>query len=529
MRIVLKHWKWLALLAVVPLLVGVAGAGWWAMDPHTAAAGDRVFVPATRGDLRLELAVAATLQAVDNVDINCPVRGQNTIVEIIAEGTRVKAGDVICRLDSNEWEQKVEEATIVVKGAEGEEVWAREQLALQQSTDEASIGEAKVEVMLAELSLAEFEQGERPAALSKARRAVEMAEIARDKAQEDYNLARTMLTRGFVTAAEVKEKHRLFLQADGELEEKQTDLHVLAEYKHVKQQAELTNTLEQARLKLERSEREARSNLRQKESDLQAKQQTLLVHRRQLELAQKQFEACTIRAPADGMVVYSTTVEPSWRNDGPLQVGSQVFEGRLLIRLPNLSRMKAVAPVSEHRIAQVRVDSQDPITALVTLPGYDKPFPGRVVKKAVMPSSESFWSGDNKQYPVDVELDEVPLDAKPGATCQATLVLRVVPDVVMIPTNCLWRRGEEAFVFVPMTGAHGAAGSLEARRVGVGAVSDTHCEITEGLAEGEPVLSLEVGQGGRLLEALGISETGTDMDATTRPDMTANLADPTDN
>lgn len=513
MRIVLNNWKWLALLAVVPLLIGAAGAGWWALGSGVAGPGNRVFVQATRGDLRIELTVAATLQAVENVDINSPVRGQSTIVEIIPEGTQVKAGDVICRLDSTEWEQKVEEATIAVEGAEGEEIWAREQLALQQSTDDAAISAAKVEVLLAELSLAEFEEGERPAALSKAKRAVEMAEIARDKAQEDYNLSRTMLTRGFVTAAEVKEKHRLFLQAEGELEEKQTDLVVLSEYKHVKQQAELSSKLKQAKLKLERSEREAKSNQTQKQSDLQAKQQTLLVHRRQLELAQEQFAACTVKAPADGMVIYSTTVEPSWRNDGPLQVGTQVFEGRLLIRLPNLARMKAVAPVSEHRIAEVRVDEENPITALVTLPGYDRSFPGRVTKKAVMPSSESFWNEDNKQYPVDVELDEMPPDAKPGASCQVTLVLQIVPDVVMIPNNCLWRRGDEAFVFVERKGA---AGDLEARRVKVGAISDTHCEIIEGLAEGEAVLSLEVGQGGSLLETWGSDDSSADGNATTQ-------------
>ena len=489
------------LLALLVAAAAVAGGGWWAWQKQflSEPAKARVYEPVVRRTLDVTLTTTGELQAIENTDIVCPVRGQNTIVEIVPEGTSVKEGDVLCRLDSSQWQTRVEEATIGVRGAEGDVTWAKEQLALQESESAGKLQEAEVALRLAKLSWEEFDKGTRPAEQAKSQRALEMSKIARDKAEDDYNRVRALLTRGFTTAAEVKEKQRLFLQAEGAYSEAETEYELLNQYKHAKQEAELTNKLEQAQAALDRAETEAASNLNQKKSDLLAKEQKLSVFQRQLENSQKDLDACTILAPSDGMVIYATSVQQYYMSDGPLQVGTQIYEGRLLIRLPNLNGMKAVASVGEHRINEVRIDAQSPLVADVKIPGYRELVRGTVTKKGIMPAQSNFYS-ESKQYPVDIELLDFPPEVKPGTSCEATILIDSLPDVLVAPLNCVWRDGDEAWVFVQDPAAEGG---LAARPITLGAMSETHCEIIDGVAEGDRLLGLVAGEGAKLLSDLG--------------------------
>ena len=148
---VLRRWMRGWLLLMVPLLVAAGGGAWWGWSWLSASKGDRghTFVPVTRADLDLTINAAGRLEAMSNVDIMNPVAGRARIVEIVEEGKLVKKGDVICRMDATEWEQKVEEATIAVQGAEGEVTGATEQVAIQESENASKVETADVELRLA--------------------------------------------------------------------------------------------------------------------------------------------------------------------------------------------------------------------------------------------------------------------------------------------------------------------------------------------------------------------------------------------
>jgi hypothetical protein len=73
----------------------------------------------------------------------------------------------------------------------------------------------------------------------------------------------------------------------------------------------------------------------------------------------------------------------------------------------------------------------------------------------------------------------------------------------MLPTNCVYHRDGEAFVFLREDRPGGY--ELVPRKVEIGEASETHCEIVSGLSGGEMALALEVGQAGTLLEQAGIA------------------------
>src|SRR5678815_45932 len=85
----------------------------------------RTYVTVQPMTLDITIRQNGELQSVNNIDINCPVQGQNTIQQIVPEGTNVKKGEVIAVLDSTEHRRNLETAQSELEKAEGDVKWAR--------------------------------------------------------------------------------------------------------------------------------------------------------------------------------------------------------------------------------------------------------------------------------------------------------------------------------------------------------------------------------------------------------------------
>src|SRR5688500_5829235 len=59
-------------------------------------------------DMDITITKDGELQALNNIDIQSPVEGQNVILDIAKEGSYVHKGDVVCKIDSSEIERKME-------------------------------------------------------------------------------------------------------------------------------------------------------------------------------------------------------------------------------------------------------------------------------------------------------------------------------------------------------------------------------------------------------------------------------------
>src|SRR4051812_41498682 len=97
---------WILILAFAVAAVGVT---WIALVLTRASGGGTApgqFYTVVPMDMDITISKDGELQAVNNVDINSPVEGQNTIVDIAKEGDFVHKGDVLIKLDSSEIERK---------------------------------------------------------------------------------------------------------------------------------------------------------------------------------------------------------------------------------------------------------------------------------------------------------------------------------------------------------------------------------------------------------------------------------------
>ena len=91
--------------------------------------------------LRVVLIEPGTLQASRSRDVFCQVEGATTIISILAEGSRVKKGDLVCELDSASFRDQLANQKIATQGAE------------------ASYQNAKLTREVAEIAVKEYVEG----------------------------------------------------------------------------------------------------------------------------------------------------------------------------------------------------------------------------------------------------------------------------------------------------------------------------------------------------------------------------------
>lgn len=486
------------------------GLRWYLGRPTVTSVATGTYFTVEPMDMAITIKKDGDLQAVKNIDITCDVEGQSRIQSIVKEGAMVKKGEVMVTLDSAEIARKVQDAKVQLQKCESDLTRAKEEQVIQDQKNTADLEAAEVELTLARLDLAEYQDGKYPQSVKEADTGVRMAEITLKNKQEEQEQTTNLYLKGFKELSAVKQAEVDVLQAQNDLDKKRNDREVLTKYTYEKELTERQNKVKQAERKLVRTKKENKSNSSQKEAAVAAAEEAQKAQKYFVEHMEQQLALCEIKAPSDGLVVYGTTGQQWYYRDRPIQAGAQVNQQELLIRLPDTSKMKAVVKVQESWISKLRMDEKNPMTATVEIVGVSKPVKAKVTSVSVMAdNSQRWWNPDARDYPVELTLDETPPGLKPGASAKAEIQIASLPHILAVPMNAIYAVGQDRYVFVKDL-LHGVA----PQKVTLGQSNDTHVEVTEGLAAGQNVLLLQVGQGRELLEKAGIKATES---PTTKP------------
>ncbi len=499
--------KWLIwLLAPVVALLSMTAALSFRSGTGTAAPGAvGMFHRAVPIDLDVKIVKDGELQAINNIEIQSEVEGQTTIQTLVKEGTTVKKGDTLVTLDSSAIRQKIEDTYLEIQKAEADLTNAREMREIQISTNAANLEAAEVALTLAQLALKQYEEGTYPQSLANARTDLESAHTNLRNAQEKLGKTKALQSKGFVTMTQVKDDELLVINATNNVQKAETALKVLTEYTHQMELADKQNALSQSEQRVARVKRENAASMSQKDADVRAKDQALSVLKRRMERLEEQLAACTIKAPADGMVVYFTSGDRNAQN--ALQEGSQVRERQNLLRLPDTRSMKAVVRISESQVARLHEGQR----ATIQLSNLKEPIGATLTKISVLSdNSQRWWNPDLKEYPVDLELDQTPPSVKPGMGAMSTIYIERLQHVLAVPLTAIYSVGQQSWV-----GVRTRDDEFEPRQVKIGATNETHAQVLDGLSSGQEVKLLQAGEGQVMLEQAGINVAPT---PTTQPD-----------
>jgi len=421
-----------------------------------------------------------------NSTLTSGVEGTTTIISIVPEGTWVTEGEVVCELDASALKEKAKQQEIVTTQAAAALAAARETLEIQRTQNESDVAAAALKAKLANLDYEKFispggdyEQQEHSL---EGNVAIAQEELAR--AQETQAFTSIQVKKGYASQNELEAARIAVKQASLKVQGAAELLTVLQNFTKKRTEAELEANAAESKRELKRVELKAESARTQCEKQLEAAQLTYDVEKEKLDRWQRQIDACTLRAPQAGEVVYATNGNNGGRRSEPIPIeaGASVRERQAIINLPDVTQMKVDCRVHESLIGAISKG----VKARIRVDAYpDELFNGEISHVSSVPMSGNWPNYDLREYPTEVIiLDDVEKVRKlrPGLTSQVELLVDNRPSVLQVPMQAVITIADKQVAFVFNKGVH------ESRIVKVGKANQSHLEILEGLVEGERVV-----------------------------------------
>ena len=435
---------WLALVVLLVLA--------WGSYPSSPTRVDLSRVPrvaARRTDLAVTLRAAGQVESSVQTTIRCELEnitgkrrnkaGATTILSLVPEGTRARAGDVLCRLDPSEYEELARLQQIVVAQAR------------------ATHQRAELDHDTAEIGLRQYVEGIRPVEIIGFQGRIALGSAQVSRLADRLEWSRRMLVKGYCSHADVSGQANALERAEFALAQDRAALQNFEKFEIFRTSQSLESSVESTKVVLTF--------------------QTLRLRAEETRLSklEQQIARCTIRAPHDGQVILAHQPKRGLM----IEEGLWVRQKQALINLPDLSRLEVHVWLHETVVDQVRPGMR----AWVRLEGFPRMLHGEVATVDLLPITDrnSRLSPEVQYYRSRVRLAEVPPGLPLGMTAEVEISIAVRHAALVVPAQAaILENGHHVCYVVGRDG-------LARRPVSLGHTTPDLLEVVEGLAEGEEV------------------------------------------
>ena len=471
-----------ALLGVLIVLGAAGGVLAWQgkIFSHKEESANLIFEAVKEGPLEITITERGNLESAENSTLVCMVEGEAGvgILEIVEEGKLVKKDDILVKLDSSNLNNTKQSQEITVEQAAATLKTAETNLEIQEKQNESDIAAAKQKLDLAVLDLEKYEKGDYEQEKNTIDGEIKLATEELTRALDKYAFTQRLVKKGYAKQSEVeadrvaKEKAKI---SQAVAEEK---LRVLEDYTKKRQMAELTSNSKEFERELARVKLKAEASLAKYRADLSAARLTYKVEQDKAQKIVGQIEACTIKAPRDGLVVYVNTRQGGFRGgtEPLIYEGAKVKERQPIINLPDVTNMRVNARIHESKISMVREGLQ--ATIHLDAKAGTK-FRGEVAYVSLVSSSGNWPNVNLKEYVTYIKLtDDVEKvsELKPGLTAEVEILIDRLSKVLYAPVQSFVERGGKYFVWLDVD--H----KLTRREVKIGKSNEQMMQIVEGLS-----------------------------------------------
>ncbi|MDX9910954.1 MAG: HlyD family efflux transporter periplasmic adaptor subunit [Phycisphaerales bacterium] len=471
----------IAVGALAMVVLGVPGSGGGAAHIATSDVGR-----AQVASFSITTTASGELEAKNQIEIRSKLESRAPIMDIVPEGTRLQAGDVICRLNGDDIQTQIDEEQLRVESSRAELVASENAYEIQVSENKSQLDKAKLELDLAELTLRQWEQGDHKKEVERLDLNVETAERQVERLREKFDKSKELMKQGFLSLDQYKQDEISLIEAEARLSTAKLERAIYLEFQYPKDEKTKRSAVDEAQSKLERTEQQNEIQLTSKEADRTNKRRQLSIREDRLAKLNRNLENCTISAPSGGLVVYSTSLERNrWGGGGDtLQPGREVSPNELIVVLPDTSEMVASVRIHESLAGRIRPGQRAEVK--IEAAGA-RVFPGRVESIGVLAESGGWRDPNRREYTVKVSIDagEFAKELKPSMRCDAEIELGAVEEAVAVPVQAVFADGMVRYVLVPEDGKFARVPVRLGRR------SSVMAEVTSGLKAGEMVLLRE--------------------------------------
>ena len=437
-------------------LMGLAGAGalsllWWVSgtDDSLDTEIQPLFEEVTTSDFVLEFIEPGEIESAENVEIKSEVRSRSSagtsILEIVPEGTVVKKGDFLVRLDDASLQKDL----------------LRQRISVHQS--KATLVKATADVEAAKLALQEYLSG----SFRENEEQLESSEFVSKenlrRAQEYLVYSKKLAAKGYVSEAQLEADQFAVEKARKELDLAQTKLEVLRTHSRKAKVNDLNASILTA------------------EARLQSAQNSYQLEKTQEVEIEEQIVKCMILSPAAGEVTYANNTKSGASDVLLIEEGKQVRENQTIIRLPNASLLRVRAKVNENRIEKVRPGME--CTILIDAMR-DLQLDGKVESVSEYPlPSVSRYTSHIKEYATEIVINNPPPGVRTGMTAKVTIKSEFVKNTLQVPLTAIFRKEGKTFC---ITGNDND--SMEIREIKLGSYNMNMAVVVGGLKVGERIV-----------------------------------------
>jgi len=376
--------------------------------------------------------------------------GSTRIVDILPEGSRVKAGDVVCKLDASSYvdEEKAQ------------------QIRFLQAT--SYLDQATSMLDVAKISLEEYRDGIYPQDQQFVKQYIETCQLDKDRIGRNLKWSEDMYKKNFRTLNQVKGDRFALEQATIALSEAQGMLDRLVKQTGPK----ILKSLE--------------ANVRAIESDRLTQQASYSLEKQRLERIRRNIEYCTVKAPGDGIVVYVNQSNRWGMTNSNIDQGVTLRQDQPIFNLPDPKHMRVKARINESKVSMVHTGQ----AVLIEVDAYPN-HPLRGVVSEVMPISIPLLGSDVRVYYANVDILNGFDDLRPGLSAQLVFEVESRRSVTRVPVESIRWVNEEPYVAL-----FDAAGAAEGRQpwkwqpIQIGLSDLSFAEVLNGLKVGDRVVSL---------------------------------------
>ncbi len=439
-RLRIPRWLWVGGAVAVAGVVAFMTLG-ASLISSTPTPGRLLTERVRRTDMIVSIAEDGTLESSHNLDIKCEVQGGSTILWIVPDGTEVRKGDELVRLDSAGIQEKIDLQRIAYEKAKALKI------------------EAEKNYESAKIAVQEYIEGTYVQELQTLEVAAVVAKENLESARNSLQFTNRMHRKGYVTT----------LQRDAQafaVQRSQLDLGVAEKAIEVLEKFTKAKTV----VGLESVRDAAEAKMASEESAFKLEEDRL----KRLEV---ELEKCVIKASSGGMVVYANQSDGRRSSDSAgIEEGALVRERQTLIQLPDLNHMQVKCTVHESKVDSLKRGLRARIKV------QDREFQGIVTSVANQPEPSHWFSGNVKEYACKIAIESDPAGLRPGLTAAVEILVTNLSNILSVPVQAVVEKKGQFFCWVS-----GPTG-IEKREVQLGMSNNTRIEVQQGLSEGELVL-----------------------------------------
>lgn len=471
------------LLVLASLALGATWmSGGFAGDTDADAVVSDGLFEVQRGTLNVTLTENGTLVAKESHKVSADLDRQTKITWLIDEGAVVEEGDVVCRLDTADLEDRVEQLELDINQASANLETARTELEIQLTDNVAAIESAEIALEKARNELERYADGDAPKERRNLEVAIKEAQTNFTRAKKRFEDSKLLMEKEYINRSQFEEDEIAFERNTVQLEGAKRDMELFEQYTFPMTTTERDAAVRDAERSLDTAQKRAESNKLQKEVNVEQYQTRLTKLEKQHTEALEQIGKMTLTAPAPGIVIYGDP-QRRWRRD-EIRVGGDIWGDMVVCTIPDLRVMQVRLRIHEADISKLTTGQLAKVV-LDTFPG--RALDAEVTRIGNIAGGDNRWeeNPEVKKFDVEVTLtgDLAGVDIRPGVSAKVEVFIEEKHDVLFVPMQCVVLEEGEHIVYVME-----AAGTVAPRRVQPGIGNEVFVEILEGVQPGDRVL-----------------------------------------